>query len=254
MTMKIYLFIFAVLLYSCTGDTQKNEPNNPTSTETKSVKTNKNTDQKYAVVWKWATDDVKKITNLSPKISIELTELWKKGDIENAYYDHNPKENKLDHFPNITYFISAKDQSAAQAILDKLIVVQENIATYSLFPVGKLWLDRNKEGIDKLGIHTSYVSVWTTKKSPLHGDGADELLRKQNDAIVHLWENGRIENVYFDVEGTYEPNDKTDFVFFINSDSEKGASKICESLPFYKNGIATYKIHQVGTHWLGIND
>lgn len=73
----------------------------------------------------------------------------------------------------------------------------------------------------------------------------------QSDAILKLWNEGIIENVYFDVEGTQETNTVTDFVFFVNADSEKEAIEICDHLPFVQEKIAAYKLHAVGIFWLG---
>ena len=62
---------------------------------------------------------------------------------------------------------------------------------------------------------------------------------------------GRLKDVYFDIEGTHHENAKTDFVFFVNADTLEDAEAVCNSLPFYTEGIATYEIYQAGVFWMG---
>lgn len=92
----------------------------------------------------------------------------------------------------------------------------------------------------------SFVTVWRTNNKP-----TDELTQAQNDKILELWNAGKIENVYFDIEGTQIANSKTDFVFYANTNTKEEAIAICESLPFFKENIATYKIYEVGVFWMG---
>lgn len=205
----------------------------------------------FAVIWKWTTDDTEHVNNNSANISMELTKLWKQDVIENAYYNTDSQVNKLSHFPNIAFFLKAKDEGTAKSILDQLTVVTKEIATYTLHPVGQLWLGRKTEVINEKGLTRSFATVWRTVRSPLHGENADDLLKQQNDTMIELWESGVVENVYFDIEGTYTPNNKTDFVFFVNAETETEARQICESLPFFKENMATYQIHQAGVFWMG---
>ena len=253
MYQKILLLAFIGLsVLSCGNTTQtenvetsSNQPNSSVEDQSKIGRTN------YAVLWKWATDDVELVSSNSVQISEELSNLWKEDIIENAYYDPQSKVDKLAYFPNIAFFLKTKDEAAAKAILDDLTVVTKGIATYQLHPVGQLWLNRNTDVVKKNGPKKSFATVWTTTKSPLEGQNADVLLQKQNDAILQLWNDGIIENVYFDIEGTYTSNDKTDFVFFINANTEAEAIKICESLPFFQEKMTTYKIHPAGVFWMG---
>ena len=130
-------------------------------------------------------------------------------------------------------------------------MLKKGIATYTLYPVGTKWLDRKEDKIYEKGITKSYVTIWTTN----HKENAtDDLTKAQSDAILKLWDNGTIENVYFDIKGVQEANAKTDFVFFVNANSEEEARKICDNLPFFKEKIASYKIKEVGVFWLGENN
>ena len=137
----------------------------------------------------------------------------------------------------------------ARSILDDLIVVEKGIATYEIHPVGSLWLKRKTDIINKKGLTKSFVTVWTTdtKEPP-----SDDLVLKQNNRLMELWNEGSVENVYFDIAGTQEQNAKTDFVFFLNTNSLEEAKNICNSLPFSKEGIASYDIYPAGVFWMGI--
>ncbi len=247
------LFTLSIILIGC-GNLQKD------SKSENSVASNSVVDEEavpklgrttYAVIWKWATDDVDLVNNNSVKISRELAQLWREDIIENAYYNADSKNDKLENFPNIAFFLKAKNENEARSILDALTVVSNHISSYTLHPVGPLWLGRNTELINKKGITKSYAAVWTTLRSPLLGQGADKLLREQNDMILEYWKNGIIENVYFDVEGTYSESEKTDFVYFVNASSETVAKNICESLPFFKEKMASYQLYAAGIFWMG---
>lgn len=251
-----YLIFFSLFfVFSCNNSQEKKaspESDLAKNNQSKEATPGENIGRtNYAVVWKWATDDSELVANNSPQISKELTDLWKANVVENAYFDAEAKADKFDHFPNITFFLKAQNEAKAVSILNKLTVVTKGIATYQLFPVGQLWLDRKTELINQKGITKSFVAVWTTVKSPLHGEGADNLLKQQSDSILKLWNEGIIENVYFDIKGTYKANEKTDFVFFVNANSETEAKSICEALPFFQQKLATYKLHQVGLFWMG---
>ncbi len=248
----ISILTISLFIFGCGNEPPKEKsPTNSNQQPSKVDDQSKIGRTNYAVVWKWATDDTKLVEDNIVNISHELTKLWKEDLVENTYFDTDTKIDKLDYFGNVTFFLKAQNEAEAKSILDQLTVVTKRIATYTLHPVGLLWLDRKTELINKKGMTKSFVSVWTTTKSPLHGNNADDVLKSQSDAILALWNKGTIENVYFDIEGTYEPNKKTDFVFFVNVNSEEEAKSICESLPFFQHKMATYELHQVGVFWMG---
>ncbi len=243
----ITLFVLSLAIISC-----GNEPNKA-STDNKSVdKVSTSTiDEKvgwhsYAVIWKWTTNDEKLVSDNTVKVSEELTSLWEKGIVENVYFDGDAKNDKLSNFPNISFFIKANSKQEAEKALDKLTIVTKGIASYSVHPVGTLWLDRKYETIKERGFTKSFVAVWETKSKP-----SDEITTNQHDTVLALWNEGKIENAYFDIEGTQVSNENADFVFFANANSEEEAKKLCESLPFYTEGIATYELFPAGSFWLG---
>ncbi len=185
--------------------------------------------QNFAIVWKWTTNNVDLVNDNVVTISKELDNFWRKGVNENAYYNSNAKHDKLEYFPNISFFIKAKSVEDVKTKLNELTVDKKGIAFYQIFSVGNLWLEIKYNTIDEKGLTKSYVTVSKTIKKP-----TEALVNKQTDEIMKLWNAGKIENVYFDIEGTQTENSKEDFVFYANANTEKEARALCESLPFFK--------------------
>lgn len=209
----------------------------------------------YAIVMKWATTDKKLVEDNLIEISNEMNELWKNDDVENAYYNSNSKVDKFEYFPNICYFLKAKSIEAAKKILNNTLIVKKGIAKYTIYPVGNKWFGRNTDAISKKGMTNSYVSIWSIQKD-IDQNKDSEIIEEQAAAITNLFNEGTIENVYWEFSG--EPNTKkrrtneiADFVFFVNVESEEEAKIINNNLPFIKNGLASYKLLPVGVFWLG---
>jgi len=200
----------------------------------------------YAVVWRWTTEDIEYAAKNAPAYSRELTKLWEDNIIENAYFDSEAPVDKLGNLPNITFFLRAASKTEAEEILNELTIVKLGVASYQLYPVGSLWLDRKTDVINEKGASKSFVTVWTTDKDP-----SNELVQKQHEAILALWNKGDIENVYFDTDTQNPDNEYSDFVFFVNAESREEAEAICTSLPFHQEDIAHYSMYQVGVFWMG---
>lgn len=205
--------------------------------------------ENYAVVFNWSTKDEKLVMENSMLQADQLRALWEQGIVENVYYDAQAQYDKFSYFPNITFTLKAESALAASGILDDLVVVKKGIATYKTFPVGTLWLKRNIEAIKSRGGTKSYVAVWNTDYKP-----EETMIKGQNQVIMELWNAGKIENVYFDIEGTQMENDKTDFVFFVNAKTEEEAKEIIDPLPFVRNAVASYKLYPVGVFWMGTKE
>ena len=247
--MKKTLLIFAssLLILGCNTKSQKAESTESSDISSAVVEEPIQAKTNYAVVWKWATTDTKLVEDNLPAISEELTALWKSGVVGNVYFNTGGPEGKLGNFPNIAYFMQASSETDAKSILDKLIVVKKGIADYDLHAVGTLWLERKTDVINAKGITSTFVTVWTRSETLRP---SDEQILEQNNRILELWNEGTIENVYFDIEGTQEKNAKTDFVFFVNTNSQEEAEAICNALPFTEEGFASYKIYPSGTFWM----
>lgn len=211
--------------------------------------------ENFAVVWKWLPTDKELVENKVGDIAVEMTELWEAGVIYNTYFNTDISEEENEFYPNLSCFLKAKSKEEAHNILNDLSFVQNGIAEYTLHPVGTLWLGRNTDMIEKNGIKKSFVTVWTTSET-FDPNTSQELISEQTQTISELWADGVVENAYWDMDDTYkgenkESNNKRDFVFFVNADTENEAREICDNLPFVKNNIATYKLASVGVFWLG---
>lgn len=246
-----FFYLVASVLFLNCGNSKK-ETKIETKTETTESTTSNSSKigrNNYAVVWKWETKDVQLVADNSKTISKELNDLWKADFIENAYYNATANTDKLAYFPNISFFIKANSQEHAKKLLNTLSVVKKGISSYKLYPVGNLWLDRKKTSTKDHGLTKSFVSIWSAKTKP-----TDEQKILQSETVLEYWNAGKLENVYFDIEGTQKANNVTDFVFFVNAETEEKAKALCESLPFYKEDIASYKMQEVGVFWMGINE
>lgn len=78
-----------------------------------------------------------------------------------------------------------------------------------------------------------------------------ENAKLHSEILLKLCNEGLIENVYFDVAGTQKQNDVTDFVMFVNTNTETEAREILDNLPFSNKNIAHYQLFSVGVHWMG---
>jgi len=237
---KILTLLLPVLLFACTEGAKKEaESTSP---------------QNFAVVWHWKTDNPALIDDNILNQNKQLTEYWKKGIIENAYFEADPKAERLADYPGISFFIKANSMGKARELLDNMIFVKNNISEYSLHAVGPKWLGRNEEVINAKGTANSWVSVWSTRvdhNSKMSMEEVSENARAQSDLILELYNKGIIENVYFDIEGTQEQNEVTDFVMFVNAETETEARQILDNLPFSKKNIAHYQLFSVGVFWMG---
>jgi len=88
---------------------------------------------------------------------------------------------------------------------------------------------------------------WTTTDVQLVSDNSITISKE----LTHLWENGIVENAYYDSESdidklAYFPN----ISFFIKAESYQDAESLLDQLTVVKKGIAQYTIYQVGTLWL----
>ena len=203
----------------------------------------------YAVVWQWKITDQEHVLKNLTEQAQELNELWKKDIVENIYIDSEAEISPGEQFPDISFIIKAEDERAAKVYLDNMLFVRNKISTYSLYPVGKKFLGRNKEVLDVIGIKNSYAAVFKTigKK-----DDIMALLADQNMKTMELWKAGKIENAYLDIDG-YSSGTSTipSMVFYVNANDEEKAKAILSELPFVKKKLTSYQLFPVGIFWMG---
>lgn len=246
------MLIIALVVVSCTSSEEKTEQKNTGIKENeKSITVGK---KNYAVVWRWKTKDKALVDENLLAQAEQFTNLWKDNIIENAYFNSQPSE-QFENYPSISLVIKASSIEAAKAILDETIFVKKNISTYTLHPVGLKWLDRKDDVINENGITKTWVAVWSStfdhnsdaSKQELHDN-----VQNQSDQVLALWKSGKIENVYFDIEGTQESNEVNDFVMHVNANSEEEAKAMMDNLPFAKKNIAHYQLFPIGVYWMGV--
>ena len=247
---KTIFSIVALVLFLACGNSSKQECEKSSHNEISTVQL-----KNYAVVWQWAVNDADMIREYLPAMNDEMLAMWKKGDIVNAYYDANSDISIVENLPNISYFLRAESYRHARDILNVLSIVKSGVATFKIFPVGSKWFGRNAEVINNKGITKSFVSVWTTLVE-IQQDENLELIKRQANSIKTLYQEGNIENVYWELSGEPDAykrrnNNITDFVFFINSNSKESAKALCDSLPFTQEGLVSYDLIPVGVFWLG---
>lgn len=235
-----------LLLFSCNNPIKQNS-------EKIDIAIKENLDigrNNYAVILDWTTTDKEIEEENAAIFTQELLGFWEQNIIENVYFDSNTKVANDMQFPSISFFIKAHEIENARKILEELTMVKKEIASYRIFPVGILWLSKKQNPNLDTRTKRSFVTVWeTNEKKP-----TDKITKVQNEAVLELWNNEVIENVYFDIEGVSTTNEKTDFVFYVKADNIDEAKTICETLPFFKENIASYMIFTAGVFWLGKNE
>ncbi len=256
---RFVMFASFALAFACTSQEKKIESENNNEIvpedETTLLEEANFGNQNYAVVWEWIAAEKAAVDEEHQNFSGEMMDLWKTGVLEDVYYNSDPTQDKFENYPNISCFIKAENPAEATRILDDLILVEKELATYTLYPVGTKWLGREKDTIIANGLTNSYVAVWSSEQ-PL--DSQSDLLSAQYDSLLALNGRGVIENIYWDFEDGSEiletaenANSITDFVFFVNAASQEEAAEICNSLPFVTENIASYNLQKVGVFWLG---
>lgn len=244
---NIIILLLSVLAIAC-GDNAKNKASD--NSDTGYMINN------YAVVWKWKTKDVALVDEHKVDQTKQLSDLWMEGIVENIYFEQQPKTDGFENYPGISFFIKAPSEAKAKKILDEMIFVKNNISEYAIHPVGTKWLGRNEDVIKERSITKSWVSVWSTRvdhNSKMSMSEVTENAKEQSDIILKLFNEGLVENVYFDIAGTQKQNEVTDFVMFVNANTEAEGREILDNLPFAKKNIAHYQLFSVGVHWMGVN-
>ena len=242
--MKIQLILLTLfLLNACIQEQDERDFLN----KKKSLKYESET---YAVVWTTVSLQKRKMAEHVPNQTKQLLDLWEKGIVENIYFNVDEKFGTKDTWPNIMFFLKAKNIDKAKEILDEMEFVKYKYAKYDLHPVGVLWLKRNENTLVKvLESKNSYAVVWSNNDIKL----SDADVEKQAADFTRLWDQGYIENAYFDIVGASTGNiDRPTVVNFVNAKNADEAHKILSNLHFVKENIATYMLFDVGVLWKGL--
>lgn len=205
----------------------------------------------FAVVWTTITLQKDKMVKHLPAQTKQLKDLWDKGVVENVYFNTDEKFHDGETWPNIMFFVKAKDKEAATEILNEMDFVKYKLANYKLHPVGVLWLKRSKLALDKVQkSKKTYGLVWATNPNSVY---TEDDIKIQSSDLTNLWKEGFIENAYFDIVGAGTGNrDRPTMVNFVNAENEEEVHKILSDLHFIKKGISNYMLFDVGVLWLGV--
>lgn len=96
----------------------------------------------YMVTWTIETNDTNLFKNTLNEHMAKVLDLWANGTVENVYLD-NKKEEVSVHkgdVGKVIFFIKAKTEKEAKAVLNELPLVKKNVASYQLTTAGVLWL------------------------------------------------------------------------------------------------------------------
>jgi len=244
--MKIVIFFISFLLFFGCKEQPKEDFLNKKKTPKYNIET-------IAVVWETVSLEKEKIIEHLPVQQQQLQKLWEEGVVENVYLKTDEKFGENDTFPNIMFFIKAKNQEAAKEILNEMEFVKNKLAIYKLYPVGALWLTRNDKTLEKVQkAKRTFSVVW----SPTTNDKlSDEDIRLQSEGFTNLWKEGYIENAYFDIVGASTgKKDRPTVVNFVNAQSLDEVHKILNELHFVKKELSTYMLFDVGILWLGVSE
>ncbi len=245
--MKKVIILFAIfLLFSCTEQDKKDFQSDKKIVAKYNIET-------FAVVWKTITLQKDKMVKHLPSQTKQLKDLWDAGVVENIYFKTDEKFHAGETWPNIMFFIKAKNKEAATEILNEMDFVKYKLANFELHPVGVLWLKRSELALAKVQkSKKTYGVVWGRESDKKI---TDEDIKIQSGDLNKLWKEGHIENIYFDAAGASSGvKDRPTIVNFVNAANEDEAHKILSQLHVVKKGFSNYMLFDVGVLWLGKNE
>lgn len=232
--LMINLFIFVGCKNKVENETVTPEP------QTESVSEFINT---YAVIPSLVTENPQKFNDNITEQASQLNKLWEEGIVENLYYNVEGQTVDKQIIPSITYFIRATDEDKAKNILDQMIFRTKNIGTFDLIPVGNFLFGESEKSKDvRLKKKNTYVVIWDLLKPYNEVDRKE--IEDQFAADFKLYEDGVLENAY--KNSPYDESVKNFTVYFMNADTEQGANKILNEMPFIKSNTASFRIINVG--------
>lgn len=209
--------------------------------------------QNFATVWELDTEDYDHFVKLLPAQTQALMDVYKKGLVENIYFQQGEETDETYSMGSISMVVRAKDENSARVILDNMPFYRSKIAKYKLFPLGTKWLTRG-DAHKQVAAETkqTFVVIWITSKS---FDEMQEHAVEQVNETMELYNNGIIENAYLATEVISGTEQGYPVIYFINAKDVNSAKAILDNTVYPRLGYAKYELRPVGTFWLGnIND
>ena len=99
-------------------------------------------------------------------------------------------------------------------------------------------------------LQNNFAVVWTYTTSD--SDMIKDNLADQANALLDLWKQGVVENVYMnrEINEDVDPKTKRTVTFFIKAETPEEAGKVLDEMPFVQKKIAQYQLFPVGFLWL----
>ena len=254
--MRTLLLLSSLLgIYACQSNNQKVEstPQDSVAVE-QQVAVDTEATKTFFVLTSWATTDRNKAMAHIPNQQRQLMGLWNKRIVENIYYDQKGKFSNDQPLSLIAFFIKASTENNAHLALDTTDIVKNNLANYTLRPVGQLAFGRS-ENATKVGSEAGhvYAVIWAFLEK---GNKIDTTVLKQQIKVdTKLQQDGIVENGYIDQNSlSAQSNGTQPGLYFINTKSEADARKVLDAMPLVKSKMATYGLRDVGQFFTGVKE
>jgi len=119
--------------------------------------------------------------------------------------------------------------------------IRNLIAVMTLLASQALWAD--EQVLNKYAVISDSIS----QESPLF----KQHIQEQAAALVNLWKEGVVENVYLNREVNKPENKRNaNIAFFIKAKNKNEANEILKQLPFVQHEVLNFTLYPVGVLWL----
>ncbi|GAB3926145.1 DUF6491 family protein [Larkinella terrae] len=250
----LLVFITFLGLYACQSNKTNEESTQQDTTVIAAQDAADVAAQKYFVITSWTTTDRNKAITHIQNQQKQLMELWNKGIVENIYYDQKGKFADNEPLSVVAFFIKASTEDAAHLALDTTDLVKNNLADYSLRPVGQRVFDRSKKAMNLASkANRVYAVIWAFL---VERDKLDtNVLREQAIRNEKLEQEGVLENGYIDLNSLSANSGGTQpGIYFINAKNEVDARKVLDTMPLVTSKQAAYGLRNVGQFLAGVKE
>ena len=251
--MRAFLLLISLSgLYACQSNTNKaDQTQQDTTSISKDTLATAANAKTFFVITSWTTTDRNKAMAHIPTQQKQLMSLWNKGIVETIYYDQKGKFADNQPLSLIAFFIKSPTEDGAHLSLDTTDLVKNNLAEYTLRPVGQSVFGRSPQAM-KVASTTNhvYAVIWAflVEKDKLD----TKILGEQARLNEKLQQEGLLENGYIDLSSLSADSGGTQpGIYFINAKSEDEARKVLDTMPLVTSKQATYGLRDVGQFFAG---
>ncbi|MBV1870299.1 MAG: hypothetical protein KUG76_05265 [Gammaproteobacteria bacterium] len=119
--------------------------------------------------------------------------------------------------------------------------IKNLVAVMMLLASQALWAD--EQVVNKYAVVSGSIS----QESPMF----KQHIQEQAAALMNLWREGVVENVYLNHEVNRPENKRNaNIVFFIKAKNKDEANGILKQLPFVQHDVLNFTLYPVGVLWL----